>query len=139
MIARGLNLRCEVVTEPAFRHERLDAILRWPQAIAFLAIHEVGQEQKGLLFIDGVFERLLEPGRHVFWKTSRKLRVEAIELREEILDVSGQEIMTADRVTLRLNVLVTYRVVEPILRLYGAEEVGLAGVHDAELSQIEEQ
>jgi regulator of protease activity HflC (stomatin/prohibitin superfamily) len=102
------------VAEPAFTHDALEAILKWPHAAAHLAIHEVAQEKRGLLFINGVFQRLLEPGWHVFWKTARNLRVETIELREEILDVSGQEIMTADRVTLRLNVLVTFKVVDPV-------------------------
>jgi regulator of protease activity HflC (stomatin/prohibitin superfamily) len=33
-----------------------------------------------------------------------------VDTRELILDVAGQEIMTADKVTLRLNALVTYRI-----------------------------
>jgi regulator of protease activity HflC (stomatin/prohibitin superfamily) len=37
-----------------------------------------------------------------------------IDLREQSLDIGGQEIMTADRVTLRLNAVATYRVVDPL-------------------------
>ena len=33
-------------------------------------------------------------------------------MRETMVDVGGQEIMTADKVTLRLNALVTYRIVD---------------------------
>ena len=102
------------VGQAAFAHAKLDAILAWPQAGRFLAVHEVAQEHKGLLFLDGVLERLLEPGRHLFWKTARRLRVETIGLREEMLDVAGQEIMTADRVTLRLNMIVTFKVTDPV-------------------------
>ena len=35
-----------------------------------------------------------------------------VDLRETMLDVGGQEIMTADKVTLRLNAVVTYRVAD---------------------------
>ncbi len=31
-----------------------------------------------------------------------------VDLREQVLDVSGQDIMTADKVTLRLNAVLTY-------------------------------
>jgi regulator of protease activity HflC (stomatin/prohibitin superfamily) len=37
-----------------------------------------------------------------------------VDLRELFVDISGQEIMTADKVTLRLNALLTYRVVDPL-------------------------
>ena len=35
-----------------------------------------------------------------------------MDLREAMLDVAGQDIMTADKVTLRMNAVVTYRVVD---------------------------
>ena len=42
-----------------------------------------------------------------------RTRVENVDLREQILDVAGQEIMTADKVTLRLNAVVAFEVVDP--------------------------
>ncbi|MEQ9379291.1 MAG: slipin family protein, partial [Pirellulales bacterium] len=39
-------------------------------------------------------------------------KVVEVDIREQALDVAGQEIMTADKVTLRMNALVTYRVVD---------------------------
>ena len=42
------------------------------------------------------------------------LRVfKTIDRREQVADVSGQEIMTRDKVTLRVNLLVTYQVTDP--------------------------
>ncbi len=35
-----------------------------------------------------------------------------IDLRETMVDVGGQDIMTADKVTLRLNAVVTYKIVD---------------------------
>jgi regulator of protease activity HflC (stomatin/prohibitin superfamily) len=39
-------------------------------------------------------------------------KVVEVDLRESALEVGGQEIMTADKVTLRLNALVTFRVTD---------------------------
>jgi hypothetical protein len=44
---------------------------------------------------------LLPPGRYVLWKNMAAVKVVSLDLRETVLDVSGQEIMTADKVTLR--------------------------------------
>ena len=46
----------------------------------------------------------LEPVGHV--------QAVRVDLREKVLDVAGQEMMTADKVTLRMNAVVTYRVVD---------------------------
>ena len=43
-----------------------------------------------------------------------KHKVYVIEKREKVLDIAGQEIMTADQVTLRMNAIVTYQVTDPI-------------------------
>ena len=41
------------------------------------------------------------------------MKIWHLDTRESVLDVSGQELMTADRVTLRLNLVLTYKVVDP--------------------------
>ena len=38
----------------------------------------------------------------------------SVDLREQMIDISGQEIMTADKVTLRLNAVLTYRIEDPL-------------------------
>ena len=52
------------------------------------------------------------PGLYAFWRDTAEAKVVEVDLREMMLDVSGQEIMTADKVTLRMNALVNYRVVD---------------------------
>lgn len=73
--------------------------------------------ERGRLTIDGHDEGLLEPGRHLFWRTERQIEIRTIDLREQFEDVSGQEIMTRDKVTLRVNLFVTYQVNDPLLVL----------------------
>ncbi len=61
----------------------------------------------GLFFRDGRHEATLAPGAYALWKGVARAKVVPVDLREQVLDVAGQEIMTADKVTLRLNAVVT--------------------------------
>ncbi len=66
--------------------------------------------QTGLLYIDNVLERELAPGVHTFWNAGRQVAVKLIDMREHVLDVGGQEILTRDRVSIRVNLAAKYRV-----------------------------
>lgn len=70
---------------------------------------QVAEYSVGVLTIDGKVERLLPPGLHGFWKFNRTLSVELIDLRLQTLEVTGQEILTRDKVGLRLNLSATWR------------------------------
>ncbi len=68
------------------------------------------EHERVLLFHEGQLVRELGPGLHVFWKGAGRITWKAADLREQVADVAGQEIMTADKVTLRVNLVVTYQV-----------------------------
>jgi regulator of protease activity HflC (stomatin/prohibitin superfamily) len=66
----------------------------------------------GALFADGKLAKQLGPGMHLFWKFLRELRVENVDLRLQVLEVAGQEILTRDKVPLRVNLNAGYRVTD---------------------------
>lgn len=68
----------------------------------------------GLLFIDGAFHATLTPGHYILWRTSGTPSVETIDLRTQPLEITGQEILTSDKVSIRVNVWAEYRVVDPL-------------------------
>jgi len=70
---------------------------------------QVPAGQCALLTIDGKVDRLLQAGSHAFWKFGRSIAVELVDLRLQAVEVSGQDIMTRDKVSLRLNLSATYR------------------------------
>jgi regulator of protease activity HflC (stomatin/prohibitin superfamily) len=47
-------------------------------------------------------------GLYAFWKDAGDARVVEVDMRETQVDVSGQEMLTADKVTLCINAMVTY-------------------------------
>jgi len=57
-----------------------------------------------------------------------------VDLRETMLDIAGQEIMTADKVTLRLNAVVTYRVADAHKALSAADDARQALYREAQLA-----
>jgi len=67
----------------------------------------------GLLYENGRYLRSLEPGRHRLPRLPwRRARVVAVDARRQILRIQGQEMLTSDAISLRLNVDVEYRVAD---------------------------
>ena len=70
---------------------------------------QVPEANVGLLFVDGKRSLMLDPGLYGFWRFGRDVRVEFVDLRLQVLDVAGQEILTKDKVSLRVNLTAGYR------------------------------
>jgi regulator of protease activity HflC (stomatin/prohibitin superfamily) len=75
---------------------------------------DVAEGHVALLFADGALLRRLEPGAHLIWAVTRKPTVKLIDLRRQAIDVTGQEILTRDRVTLRVNIAADFQVADPV-------------------------
>ena len=71
---------------------------------------EVQDNHVGLLLVDGKLETILQPGKYGFWKYQRNIVVKHTDLRLQNIEISGQEILTKDRVSLRLNLSAAYRI-----------------------------
>ncbi len=71
-------------------------------------------ESAGLLFIDGKLVRTLGPGAYAFWNFQKNVSVETIELRVQSLEVAGQELLTRDKVSLRVNLAASIRITDPV-------------------------
>jgi regulator of protease activity HflC (stomatin/prohibitin superfamily) len=70
---------------------------------------QVRQFEKGLKYVQGRFEGILEPGRHAFWNhPAARVAVAVIDTRVQQLKIDGQELMTRDKVTLRLTLTAEY-------------------------------
>lgn len=69
----------------------------------------------GVLKVNGRIERLLEAGIEMFWRFNRDVQVELVDMRMQNLEVSGQEILSRDKVGLRLNLGATWRYTDVLL------------------------
>jgi len=75
---------------------------------------EIADQHVGLLFIDGELVKTLTSGLYVFWKFNRKIVVEHVDTRLQSMEVSGQEILTKDKVSLRVNLSAAYKIADPV-------------------------
>ncbi|MGD9668443.1 MAG: slipin family protein [Hyphomicrobiaceae bacterium] len=93
----------------AKRHlDKLD-LNRVPVAVsAIVEAHEAG-----LLSVDGKLEGRLPPGRHAFWQVGRTVKVVKVDLRPQPLEVTAQEILTKDRVGVRVTLTAFYQITDP--------------------------
>lgn len=83
----------------------------------------VTQNTQGLLYVDGKFERLLDSGRHGFWKYNRDIQIVLQSFKLQTIEVNGQEILTKDRVSLRLNLQAMFRIENAELATHKAENI----------------
>lgn len=78
--------------------------------LAILTV-DVPSHSQGVLTINGSETRLLAPSSYGFYRAGAdSLQYLSIDLREQSQDISGQEILTADKVALRLNVGVSWKI-----------------------------
>lgn len=83
---------------------------------------EVDESKTALVSIDGRIADRLGPGVYGYWNVARKIGVKLIDLSRQSLDVTGQEVLTRDRVTLRVNIAAEYRVADPVLAVSSVKD-----------------
>ncbi len=74
---------------------------------------EVQPGELGILYYNNQVVRELEPGAYYYWVYSKDVLCRIVDLKIRPLEISGQEILTADRIGVRVNLMCTYRVVDP--------------------------
>lgn len=87
-----------------------------------LTAMEVAEGKVGILSVDGVVERVLEPGTYWFWTLGRKHVVKLVDTRWQTHEVVGQELLTADRVTIRVNLAADYKVADPMIAVTAVKD-----------------
>jgi hypothetical protein len=69
----------------------------------------VKQFERGLKYVNGRFEGILEPGHYTFWNhQAARVGVQVLDTRVQQLKIEGQDLMTKDKVTLRLTLTAEY-------------------------------
>ena len=122
------------VADVEFRHGQRDAVLAFPGAKSQLAAVDVEPHERLLVRRGGELLGTYGPGRNAFWSRGGLVTWKPVDLREQIADVQGQEIMTADKVTLRLNLVVSWRVTDPVLATSVVDNVAGAVYREAQLA-----
>jgi len=103
---------------------------------------------RGLWYEDGVLVRVLEAGRYKLprlnylqrlvpkpWrKRLPKIEIAIVDMRERDLTIKGQEILTADKVAIRVSIIVQFKVTNPQAALHEVESYSERIYSDVQLA-----
>jgi regulator of protease activity HflC (stomatin/prohibitin superfamily) len=81
--------------------------------LAAIVIATVPENHTGFLVVDGETIATLPTGTHVWWRFNRNISVVLYDGRLQNMEVNGQEILTKDRVSLRINLSATWQIKQP--------------------------
>lgn len=77
---------------------------------AYVRKFQVMSFEVALLFVNGSFLKELAAGTYYFWNNSISVEVKSADIRQQQLEISGQELLTKDKAGLRINFFVRYQV-----------------------------
>ena len=89
-----------------------------------MSIKKVNQYEKGLVERFNAYEKTVEPGLRVI--TPFVERIYRVNMREQVIDVPPQEIITEDNVVVTIDAVIYYQVVDAKRALYEIEDFELA-------------
>lgn len=89
-----------------------------------LAVKKVNQYEKGIVERFNAYEKMVDPGLRII--TPFIERILRVNMREQVIDVPPQEIITEDNVVVTIDAVIYYQVVDAKLAIYEIEDFELA-------------
>ncbi|WP_337044867.1 slipin family protein [Emticicia sp. 17c] len=86
--------------------------------LPYVRSYTVEAYEKGVLVVDGKMVGVLEGGTYYWWKNSIRIDVLKADMRQLQMEISGQEILTKDKATLRLNAFVQYNIIDIVKAIF---------------------
>lgn len=96
-------------------------------------IIEVQEYERGLYYRRGRFEKLVEPGRYTLWSW-KHARIDRVDIRDTSLVIEGQEILTSDKIGVRVTLVAHYQLTDPILAKHSVESYTVQLYQDLQLT-----
>ncbi len=90
--------------------------------------------EKGLKFRDGKFVALLDPGAYRLATIFAKEEIKKVDLRLRTMVLQGQEILTLDKVTLRITMLAKMKIVDPVTAVLKVDDFAAQLYGDVQLA-----
>src|SRR3989304_566389 len=102
----------------------LAVVLLMAVVLLSMGMKRVNQYERGIVERFNAYEKTVDPGlRYIVPFVQRILRV---NMREQVIDVPPQEIITEDNVVVTIDAVVYYQIMDPKKALYEIEDFELA-------------
>jgi regulator of protease activity HflC (stomatin/prohibitin superfamily) len=76
----------------------------------FIRTFEVAAYEKAIMLVDDEYVKILDHGVYHFWKNETTIKIAKADMRQLQLEVAGQELLTKDKATVRINFYAQYKV-----------------------------
>ncbi len=86
-------------------------ILAWFVIRLVLLSCTILEHERGLLYRRGRFQRVLNPGG--YWFLRRRYTVHRIDMRIQYVTIPGQEVLTADNISIKISLAASFKVADP--------------------------
>ncbi len=97
-------------------------ILDHPKLQPFVRKQIVSVFEKGLLYIDNKMETELTSGTYYFWINSTPVEIKTMDTRVQQLEISGQELLTKDKASIRMSIFVRFQMVDIVKALCNVKD-----------------
>ena len=82
----------------------------YDEILEYVELDIIQDQQTGFLFVNGKLTEQVGAGQYGWWNFDSTLEVKHLDLRLQNMEVNGQEILTKDRVNLRINLLADWKI-----------------------------
>jgi hypothetical protein len=95
------------ISEPISR-----TILEHAKMKSYIRKFQIMSYEQGLLFVNDAYQEKLESGVYYFWNNAIPVEVKKVDVRQQQIEILGQELLTKDKATLRMNFFARYQVTD---------------------------
>lgn len=75
----------------------------------------VFENERGVVYKQGKFHRLLQPGS--YWTYAYSEKVQKVDIRARFITIPGQDVLSSDNISIKVSVAVNFRVDDPFKAL----------------------
>jgi len=106
----GLEQRIELFRTDSMEIPNLSpTLLEHPLLARHIRKYVVSNNNKGVLYINNVFSKVLDAGVYYWWQNPVSIAIQIFDTRLQLLDISGQELLTKDKAAIRINFYARYK------------------------------
>ncbi|MFV0541548.1 MAG: slipin family protein [Aestuariibaculum sp.] len=87
-------------------------VLSHAQLLPYVRVFEIAAYEKAILMVDDTYIKTLNHGTYRFWKNQQTIKIAKADLRQLQLEIAGQELLTKDKATIRINFYAQYKITD---------------------------
>ncbi len=121
------------VTAKEIIHEKISVLQQSLKFNSLIHQYMISDGCQGILSLDGKIVEVLEPGLHLYWKSVGSFSLVTVDKHDTKIEINGQELLTLDKVTLRINAMVSLKVVDSLKAVTAVDDYTQAIYKEAQL------